>query len=82
MCGRYFFDGETATKVEKELRLKSGSISMKSGDVTPAMNPVVITAKKDSPSEEMRVTEMVWGIVGRYGKKRGRNGDGSFDSSA
>jgi putative SOS response-associated peptidase YedK len=65
MCGRYFFDGETATKVEKELRLKSGSISMKSGDVTPAMNPVVITAKKDSPSEELRVTEMFWGIVGR-----------------
>ncbi len=65
MCGRYFFDGETASKIEKELRLNKGSISMNAGDVTPAMNPVVLTAKKDSAPSEIRVADMFWGIAGR-----------------
>ena len=65
MCGRYFFDGETASKIEKELRLDEGSISMNAGDVTPAMNPVVLTAKKDSASSEIRIADMFWGISGR-----------------
>ena len=65
MCGRYFFDGETASVIEKELRLKSGSVAMKAGDVTPAMSPLVLTKTKDSTSEELRVTDMFWGITGR-----------------
>ena len=42
MCGRYFFDAETALEVEDELGLDSGLLSVSSGDVTPAMSPAVL----------------------------------------
>ena len=65
MCGRYFFDDTTADDVELELGLESGSFSMKSGDVTPGMSPVVLFAGKDIPKEQIAVTNMLWGLTGK-----------------
>ena len=65
MCGRYFFDGETAKEIEDELELSPGLISAGAGDITPAMSPVVISADRDSSGAELRVSDMFWGVVGK-----------------
>ena len=46
MCGRYFFDGETAKEIEDELELSPGLITTGAGDITPAMSPIVISADR------------------------------------
>jgi putative SOS response-associated peptidase YedK len=65
MCGRYFFGAETERDVEIELGLEEGSFIMSSGDITPAMSPKVITAKKSENGKDIRVTDMFWGLTGR-----------------
>ena len=64
MCGRYFFDAETALEVEDELGLDSGLLSVSSGDVTPAMSPAVITADRGSDGTSLKVSDMFWGVTG------------------
>lgn len=46
MCGRYFFDGETEKEIENDFGLSSGAVSMKAGDVTPSMSPLVLLGDK------------------------------------
>ena len=64
MCGRYFFDAKTALEVEDELGLDSGLLSVSSGDVTPAMSPVVISAERGSTGAGLKVSDMFWGVTG------------------
>lgn len=64
MCGRYFFDAETALEVEDELGLDSGLLSVSSGDVTPAMSPAVITADRGGDGTSLKVSDMFWGVTG------------------
>ena len=65
MCGRYFFDAETALEVEDELGLDSGLLSVSSGDVTPAMSPAVITADRGSDGTSLKVSDMFWGVASK-----------------
>ncbi|MBR1640957.1 MAG: SOS response-associated peptidase family protein [Butyrivibrio sp.] len=64
MCGRYFFDGETAKEIEDELELSPGLITTGVGDVTPAMSPAVITAGRGSDGASLKVSDMFWGVTG------------------
>ena len=57
MCGRYFFDAKTALEIEDELELDSRSLSVSSGDVTPAMSPAVITADRGSDGDSLKRRE-------------------------
>ncbi len=52
MCGRFYFGEKTAYEVEKDMGLKEGLVSMGAGDVTPAMNPIVFSAQKDSSKQD------------------------------
>ena len=63
MCARYVFWDRTAIKVEQELGLPPGSISMPEGDVCPSMSPVVIAAGKGDGSFPLKVRYMNWGIL-------------------
>ena len=65
MCGRYYCGDDTEYDVEEELGLEKGSLSMKASDVTPAMNPVVLSADKGSAGNGIRVSGMFWGITGK-----------------
>ena len=65
MCGRYFFDAETALEVEDELGLDSGLLSVNSGDITPAMSPAVISADRGSAGSGLKVSDMFWGVAGK-----------------
>ena len=65
MCGRYFFGAETERDVEMELGLEEGSFVMSAGDVTPAMMPKVISAKKDGAGNSLHVSDMFWGLTGK-----------------
>lgn len=64
MCGRYYYSDKTNYEVEEDLELESGSLSMDKGDVTPAMNGIVLT-KSSGSSEIVKATEMFWGLVGK-----------------
>ena len=64
MCGRYFFDAKTALEVEDELELDSGLLSVSSGDVTPAMSPVVISAERGGDGASLKMSDMFWGVTG------------------
>ncbi len=75
MCGRYFFDESTANEIEDELKLERGSVAMQAGDVTPAMNAVVLTAPRFGVGfadvagtvdmAPVSVADMFWGISGK-----------------
>ena len=65
MCGRYYFDGLTAKAISKELDLDMESISLSEGDITPAMNPIVLSAFKAGESPKICVSNMFWGISGK-----------------
>ena len=65
MCGRYFFDAETALEVEDELGLDSGLLSVSSGDITPAMSPAVITAGRGSDIPDGRRSWNSFGNIDR-----------------
>ena len=64
MCGRYYYSDKTNYEVEEDLELESGSLSMDKGDVTPAMNGIVLT-KSSGSSEIVKATEMFWGLTGK-----------------
>jgi putative SOS response-associated peptidase YedK len=64
MCGRYYYSDKTNYEVEEDLELESGSLSMDKGDVTPAMNGIVLT-KSSGSSEIVKATEMFWGLAGK-----------------
>ncbi len=68
MCGRYFCADDTEDRVEEELGLERGALSMKAGDVTPGMNPVVLSASRDGDKDEIRVSDMLWGLSGKDNK--------------
>ena len=63
MCGRYFFDGETAKEIEDELELSPGLITTGAGDITPAMSPIVISADRGGGGAGLRVSAMFWGVT-------------------
>ena len=65
MCGRYYYSDKTNYEVEEDLELESGSISMNKGDVTPAMNAVVLLSGKGDSDRIIRPSEMFWGLVGK-----------------
>ena len=44
MCGRYYLGDTTAREVEIELGVQVNHEVMKAGDITPAMNPMVLSA--------------------------------------
>ena len=52
----------TAREVEIELGVQVNYEVMKAGDITPAMNPMVLSATKGEQPEEIRVSSMFWGI--------------------
>jgi putative SOS response-associated peptidase YedK len=64
MCGRYFFDGETAEAISEELDFDPESVSMSPGDVTPAMSPIVFSASKGEETG-ICIRSMFWGIAGK-----------------
>lgn len=51
MCGRYYWMNHIAVEVEKELDMPEGSLVMDEGDVTPAMNPLVLVAERNGKIE-------------------------------
>lgn len=63
MCGRYYWMNHIAVEVEKELEMPQGSVVMSEGDVTPAMNPLVLTA--DKSNRQICVADMHWGVTGK-----------------
>lgn len=63
MCGRYFFDGETAEAVSEELDIDTQSVSMCLGDITPAMSPMVLSAADEESG--ICIRNMFWGISGK-----------------
>lgn len=65
MCARYVIIERTLYDVEKELGLEEGSFDMMYGDVTPAMNPLVLCAEKGSGKRGIRMTDMYWGLTGK-----------------
>ncbi len=65
MCGRYYYDGETAKAVSKELELDSESVPMSLGDVTPATSPLVLSAAKTGEDAGIIIRNMFWGIIGK-----------------
>lgn len=68
MCGRYFYDGQTAKAVLKQLELNMDSIPMEAGDITPAMSPIVLSASKAGDGTEISVCNMFWGFTGKDNK--------------
>ncbi len=68
MCGRYWFDGETEKEVSEGFDLDLESISMSSGDITPAMSPAVLLADKTGEDDGICARNMFWGITGRDNK--------------
>ena len=65
MCGRYYYEGKTAKSVSEELDLDTEEISMKAGDVTPGMSPVVFSAAKKDDSAGICIRNMFWGLTGK-----------------
>lgn len=65
MCGRYYYSDKINYEVEEDLELEKGSLSMNSGDVTPAMNAVVLLSDKREAGRIIRPSEMFWGLVGK-----------------
>ena len=65
MCGRYYYSDKINYEVEEDLELEKGSLSMNSGDVTPAMNAVVLLSDKGEAGRIIRPSEMFWGLVGK-----------------
>ena len=65
MCGRYYYSDKINYEVEEDLELEKGSLSMNSGDVTPAMNAVVLRSYKGEAGRIIRPSEMFWGLVGK-----------------
>ena len=65
MCARYVFWDRNAIKVEAELGLEPGSLSMPQGDVRPTMSAAVITRGSDDGSFPLKVRYMNWGILDR-----------------
>ena len=63
MCARYVFWDRNAIKVEQELGLPPGSISMPEGDVRPTMSAVVIASDRGDGSFPLKVRYMNWGIL-------------------
>ncbi len=68
MCGRYFCVDDTDDEVEAELELDKGSLSIKSGDVTPGMNTVVLSAFGDREGGPIVISDMFWGFSGKDNK--------------
>ena len=64
MCGRYYIGEKTAYEIETELGLEPDSVTLPSGDVTPATNPVVLSAGRDGDKGKLRIGTMFWGIEG------------------
>ena len=65
MCGRYYYSDKINYEVEEDLELEKGSLSMNSGDVTPAMNAMVLLSDKREAGKIIRPSEMFWGLVGK-----------------
>ncbi len=65
MCGRYVYGDRIAQEVEKELGIAPGSLVMHTGDVTPAMSPIVFSAEKNGNRGDIRVSNMYWGLTGK-----------------
>ncbi|WP_024864852.1 SOS response-associated peptidase [Butyrivibrio sp. FCS014] len=63
MCARYVFWDRNAIKVEAELGLGPGSLSMPQGDVCPGMTAAVIIAQRGDSSFPLTVRYMNWGIL-------------------
>lgn len=68
MCGRYYYSDKINYEIEEDLELEKGSLSMNSGDVTPAMNAVVLLSDKGEAGRIIRPSEMFWGLVGKNKK--------------
>lgn len=65
MCGRYYYSDKTNYEVEEDLELEKSTMSMKTGDVTPAMSAVVLLPDKRDGGRIILPAEMFWGLTGK-----------------
>lgn len=65
MCGRYFFSDETKKSIADDFGIPKDAIHIdRTGDITPGMNPIVLTNENNHITAE----NMTWGYRSKDGK--------------